>query len=260
MRNFHLFFFLVIFLNGCIANNLTDANQIGTQAAATMISKLVQTQEAEIVSGTSKQEIQSQENPIKESTPFPESTQSTNTNNKAIKLTGKGSDVVDIEIPYDLAIAHIKGNESGQYFSITSYDKNGNRLDLLVNETEDFDGIVPINFNGKQISRLAIEGKGDWSIEISPIADAKGLQIPGKIEGKGNDVLVLKGGAPDLAHIIGNNESAYFSVSGFDNSGKLMNFLVNETEPYDGKVIVDKDISILVINSSGYWSIEIKIK
>src|SRR4030065_1058006 len=50
-----------------------------------------------------------------------------------ILLTGSGDAVVDVDIPFNIAVVHITGNASGRYFGVTSYGEDGEQINLLVN-------------------------------------------------------------------------------------------------------------------------------
>ena len=249
MKRLIIIILVIILLTGCLSKlpemPTQDIKAIGTQIAATMIAGAVQTQQAMAT-------------PTKEptNTPIPTPTKAP----EPILLSGNGSDVVDVEISYDLAIAHVKGNQQSRYFSIKSYDKNGAYIDLLVNTTDSYDGIVPVNFNGEKITRFAIAASGKWSMDILPLSSARTFSIPGKIDGTGTDVVIITGGIPDMAKITGNKQSRYFGVKGFNINGEYIDLLVNTTDPYEGKVILNGEISVLVIASEGTWTIDVTIR
>ena len=170
-------------------------------------------------------------------------------------FTGSGADVVDFNYT-EPAIVHIVGNSSWSYFGVKSYDSNGNQVDLLVNTTDAYEGTVPINFTKRdKASRFAIDAVGEWTIEIKPLNEARFVSVPGTVVGNGDDVIVLTGKKPDLAHIVGNSDSRYFGVIGYSQTRDL---LVNTTDPFDGKVILNKDTIVLVITASGEWTIDVE--
>jgi hypothetical protein len=222
-----------------------DINALGTKISATMIAEITQTQQAM-------------------ATPTPEPTQTPQPTPtkmpEPILLSGNGSDVVDVEIPFDMAIAHITGNKGNGHFAIISYDKNGKYIELLANTTDYFEGVVPIGFQGNQVSRFEIDAVGAWSIEILPLSGARPFTIPGIIEGTGNSVVLMSGGIPDVAKITGNKQSDHFAIIGYDISGNYIDLLVNTTDPFEGKIIIDKEISVLAIDSVGPWIIDVKTR
>jgi len=177
---------------------------------------------------------------------------------KPIVLTGTGDSIEDFDNYFDFAIVHIVGNSSGRYFGVTSYGADGEQIDMLVNTTDPYDGIKPLDFrDGEHTTRFEVKSNGEWTIEIFPISYARILTVPGSIEGSGDDVFFLDGSKPDLAKITGNNESRYFGVYSY---GSYSDLLVNTTDVYSGTVIVDGDTVAIEVNAQGEWSIEISSK
>ncbi len=175
-----------------------------------------------------------------------------------IVLTGNGDSIVDFDNPYEIAIVHISGNASSHFFAVKNYGSDGNPLDLLVNTTDPYDGVRPLDFGeGEHTTRFEVTASDEWRIEVLAIASARVLTVPGNIVGKGDDVILVKGATPDLGKIKGNAESSFFSVKSYGNNSDL---LVNTTDPYEGTVIVSSDTVILEIQAVDIWSIEISAK
>lgn len=77
----------------------------------------------------------------------------------------------------------------------------------MVNTTDPYDGIVPLDFMADEhAARFEVKAHGDWTIEILPLSTARVLVVPGSIDGKGDDVILLTGSKPDTAIIKGNDE------------------------------------------------------
>jgi len=174
-----------------------------------------------------------------------------------IIINGTGDSIQNIDKWPDPAIIHIVGNASQRHFAVIPYDSNGNRAGLLVNTTDYYDGRNLIDFEQDQhTSRLEITSEGEWTIEILPLVSARVLQVPGTIEGNGDDVLLLMGGTPDIANISGNPAARHFAVFPFGN-GRRFSLMVNTTDPYEGQVLVDRNAEVLQVNAEGAWSISI---
>ena len=172
-----------------------------------------------------------------------------------ITVSGTGDMIVDAENPYNVAIVHILGNSCGRFFAVTNYDNNGQKIDLLVNTTDPYDGIRPIDFHqDKHTTRFEINSSCEWQISILPLISVRSLTVPGTISGSEDDVIALLGGTPDLATVKGNSGSRFFAVVGYGSSADL---LVNTTDPYEGTVMLSSDTIILEIQSVGEWSIEV---
>jgi len=187
-----------------------------------------------------------EEKPVEEPEPEP------------IILSGSGDSVVDIEKPDKAMVVHIIGNKSSNHFAVINYDKEGERIELLVNTTESYDGIRPLDFeNGEWTSRFEINASGSWTIEVLPLSSLRILSVPGSIKGKGDEVFLLMDDIPDLAKITGNAKSNHFAVLGYNGGRDL---LVNTTEPYEGTVILNKSTFIIEVIAVDNWAIEVCAK
>jgi hypothetical protein len=178
-----------------------------------------------------------------------------------VNLSGTGDSVVDFEMS-GLAIAHITGNQPGRHFSVTSYDNAGNRIDLLVNTTDPYDGYLLLNTRGDTASRMEVTGTGDWAIDIEPlnynaIPPRHALTVPGTHQSSGTDVIILAGETPDLADVSGNQAGRHFAITSYGASGNALDLLVNTTDPYEGTVILDPETRLLQITAVGEWNITI---
>lgn len=175
-----------------------------------------------------------------------------------IVFTGKGDSVVNFNNPYPVAIAHITGNAESRFFAVTNYGSDGKQIDLLVNTTDPYDGVRPIDFrNDEHTTRFQVQSSGDWKIQILPLASARQLNVPGTIKGRGDDVLRLGGSTPDLAKINGNAGKRFFAVIGYSDSADL---LVNTTSQYAGTVILDSSTLVMEVDATGDWTIEVTSK
>ena len=170
-------------------------------------------------------------------------------------LSGSGDSIVDVERPDTPALIHITGNDAGQHFAVMSYDSEGERIELLVNVTDPYDGICPLDFmSGEHTTRLEISATGEWRVEILPLTAARTLTVPGSIEGEGDDVLWLVGATPDLATIVGNAGGHYFGAWAY---GDGRDMLVNTTDPYEGTVILSSDATLLALQATGAWNVTV---
>jgi hypothetical protein len=168
-----------------------------------------------------------------------------------IILEGASADVVDLPTT-EPRILRISGNPTGRHFAVTSFDAAGDQTDLLVNTTDPYEGIVPVNFReGEASTRLQIETEAPWRIEVLPLSAGRVAAIPGSIEGVGDEVILVSGD-PDTATITGNSEARHFAVLGW---GARSELLVNTTDPYNGQVIVARDTVLLQVNAVGSWEI-----
>jgi len=203
------------------------------------------------------------ETPLPTETPAPTDTRTptetptpTSTPTPLFSVNGVGDSVVDVETSGEAVLAHIIGNSGGRHFAVSNLDTSGNQIDLLVNTTDPYEGLLPLDFStNDHTTRFEISARGPWTIELLPLTSVRRLNVPGVIEGLGDDVIALEGGTPVLAHIVGNAAERHFAVFSYSSGGR--DLLVNTTDSYDGQVILDSDTFLLEITGTGPWSIEV---
>lgn len=166
-----------------------------------------------------------------------------------IVFEGVGDDIVTFE-PKAARIVHITGNASSRYFGVIPY-KGNERKGSLVNTTDPYDGIVPLDFSdGDRTDSFEIKSEGPWRIEILPLSTAR--VITTSLSGTGDEVLIVSG-QPSRALIKGNASSRYFGVRPYGGSSSIS--LVNTTDPYEGRVRIPSGTKVLEVKSEGAWEI-----
>lgn len=195
--------------------------------------------------------------PRPSNTPNPTSTRTAvPTEPEPVILTGNGDAVVDVDNPFRLARVHIVGNAGGRFFSVDNYGDGSVKYGSLVLTTDPYDGYRPLDFgNDEHTVRFQVQAHGDWTIEILPILSARVLTVPGEFSGMGDDVFLLNGADPDIAHIVGNPSGRFFSVTAW---GSRRSSLVLTTDHYDGQVIVPGDTVVVEVQGYGDWTISIE--
>lgn len=170
-----------------------------------------------------------------------------------IVLTGSGDSVVGFEKWKGPALAHIVYTGSGN-FVVWNYGPDGEKIDLLVNTIGQYEGTRPLDFMDDDTVRFEVESSGQWKIEVLPLDHIRVEEVPGIIEGIGDDVVALIGKEPDLLKVDASSARSNFVIWGY---GKGVDLLVNEVAPYSGTVVVSRDTFILVIEAEGPWTIEV---
>lgn len=179
-----------------------------------------------------------------------------------IVISGKGDDIKVFAGVNESAIARIKGNSGSRHFAVVNYDGEGNYLDLLVNTTEPYEGIVLLD---SETAEFEISATGAWEIEVRPLVTARSVAVNdsikitdycGRITGKNDEVIIVVSNQKStLVTIKGNSSKRYFGVVGYGDSG--WDLLVNTTEAYEGTVRLPKgDIVVLEITAIGNWEIQ----
>jgi hypothetical protein len=193
--------------------------------------------------------------PATTTTTQPPTTTTTEPPFEPILLEGSGTDVVDVELPNDPYIVTITGNTASRHFAVTNYDDANNRIDLLVNTTDPYEGTRPLDWlDGEHTARFEVEGQGPWTILIESLSSARTVNAPGgTIDGDSDDVFgVISSDPLDTATINGNPNGRHFAVTAYGLSGR--DLLVNTTDPYEGRVIVPSDALFFDVAASGAGS------
>jgi hypothetical protein len=191
----------------------------------------------------------------------PEPTSTPTPTQAPIVLSGKGNSVVNVDKEEDPALAHITYTGGGN-FAVWNYGAGNQKLDLLVNTIGNYEGTRPLDFRSDEHTvRFEVQGSGKWKIEVLPLEEMRSVDIPGKFDGKGDDVVILIGsGMPDLLKFDASKAKSNFAVWGY---GKSEDLLVNEIAPYSGTALVDSSLPtdsgrlVLVIEAEGSWAIEV---
>jgi hypothetical protein len=178
-----------------------------------------------------------------------------------ITKTGTGDAVVDIPESNE-NYRFIKFSHNGQSnFAVTSYDKSGNRGDLLVNTIGGYSGTRMIRY-GTSIGRLEIKADGQWTVQMDGIKPGiiPVINTPGSLSGAGDAVVAITccSPAPDKA-TFSNSGDSNFAVIAF---GSIIrqNLLVNEIGAYQGTVLLPNNVEFLEITSNGNWTVNVSGK
>lgn len=178
-----------------------------------------------------------------------------------ITISGQGDSIEQFDGVGEAAIAHITGNSSSRHFAVKAYDAHQNYLDLLVNTTDAYDGIVLLDAD---TAEFEISATGAWEIEIRPLVNARSVGVNdsieitdynGAISGKNDEIiLVVSDQDSTLVTINGNSQSRHFAVKGYGDSD--YDLMVNTTDVYEGTVRLPKgQFVVLEITAVGEWEI-----
>ena len=228
-----------------------DVASIQTKVVGTALASVAQTATTAALSNTllPTETALSTDTPIPSDTPTPAP--------QPIVFKGTTTDVVDVKKWDGPAILKIKYTGGGN-FAIQNYDSSGSQIDLLVNTIGNYQGTVPLDFlDSESTTRLQITASGPWEIDILPINQIRQVNIPGTFTGTGDDIVSLIGGSPDLLKVDARTASSNFVVYSYGSSRSLA---INEIAPYTGTVILESDVSLLSIQATGPWSIEVTTK
>ncbi len=177
-----------------------------------------------------------------------------------IIYTGEGDDDFGIEKPEEGAfLLYIEGNSKEEHFKVTgihalpTYYGGKRPTHLFVNTFREYSGIV-LDWEGRT-NELEVVAEGSWRIEVRSLQSAKKVEIPGSIEGEGDNVLRIEG-EPSRADITGNlgagDDPEYFEVIAYNTTKEV---IVETDSPYEDMVEISPDTSLLEITARGSWEI-----
>lgn len=172
-----------------------------------------------------------------------------------VNYAGNGDDVLTIDKPggpESPALAFVRGNSEASHFAVSAFDAQGDQVALLVNTTDPYEGLVPLDFmDSEETTQLEISSSGEWEIELRPLESLEIQNVPGEASGSGDHVFGIDGNSP-TAHIDGNAGETHFAVAGYGNG---WNLLVNTTDQYRGRVMLPSDVWIIEVDAEGPWRI-----
>ena len=171
----------------------------------------------------------------------------------SLSYVGVGDNVIQIA-GLDAAWAmHITGNDESRHFSVTAYDENMNYLDLLVNTSEPYEGVVidPT----QTAANLEIKATGSWKVELIYLRNVSEANAGTLLTGTG-DAVIMTDRLGSTLEITGNSQTRHFAVKAYNIATGDSDLLVNTTEEYAGTVLLDFDPTYLVVNAVGTWTIQ----
>lgn len=171
----------------------------------------------------------------------------------SLSYVGTGDDVIQIAGLDAAWVMHITGNDESRYFSVKAYDENMNYLDLLVNATDPYDGVVidPT----QTAANLEIKATGSWKVELIYLRDVSEANAGTLLTGTG-DAVIMTDRIGSTMEITGNSESRYFSVRAYSIATGKSDLLVSSTEEYSGTVLVSFNPTYIVVKAKGPWTIQ----
>jgi hypothetical protein len=169
-------------------------------------------------------------------------------------LDGDGPASVDIvKDPNVPLAAYITANAAAQTCGITNYDAAGDQLDVLVDTSEPYEGIRPVDLGaGQPTSRFQVDCQGPWHIELRDASTLVGVGPGETRQHRGDDVFVVRG-AHTLS-ISGNAGARHLGVQAYDLSNRQAAQLVDTSGPFQADVITPEN-ALLVVQTNGEWSI-----
>lgn len=161
-------------------------------------------------------------------------------------FSGTGDSVVRIATP-GMRAAKIS-HRGSRNFVVRSIDDSMESTDLLVNEIGNYDGVVPVDFDGSVSTGFEVTADGPWRIEIG---DPDLLRMAdGPFNGRGDDIVTYMGGVGP-ATIQHSGSRNFVVLTTFKGDRDL---LVNEIGNYSGTVVL-RGPTYVIVSADGEWSV-----
>lgn len=176
-----------------------------------------------------------------------------------VELSGSGYQIIDFDNPFETGVIHAV-HQGGSNFVIKSLDANNEMIDLLVNTIGNYDGMRLIDPGVEDHTmRFEVKADGAWTITVYPIAleYLHILDLPGEYQSQHDDVVILRGGTPDIMEYSFDGESNAI-VHAIGHSG--VDYVVNEIAPVKGSTLLSGDARILDVQAVGPWTIKISTR
>lgn len=165
-------------------------------------------------------------------------------------ITGQGDRVLAVAFPDILWTFHITGNSDEHHFAVKGYDPLLNSTELFVNTSEYYDGVT---LDASQSTAyLAVTSESEWTVEIVEARNLVEANQGDTITGTG-DMVIMTDTVGSTATITGNSGANHFAVKSYSYTNS--DLLVNTTDPYEGKVMLEFDPTLMVVTAEGDWSI-----
>ncbi len=173
---------------------------------------------------------------------------------KPVRYTGTGTKRITLRRPEaGETLVYVKGNAAGGLFLVSTFDKGGKQVGMLVNTLEPYEGVRVLDMTSfTQAHALEVQGKGAWTVELRSARSAKAFTLTAS--GRGDAVLRYEGRAGTAA-IRGGGAMGLFMVmtraNGFPTpvASTVGTFSGSKRWPA-GPVLVE-------VQSSGPWSIRV---
>jgi hypothetical protein len=175
-----------------------------------------------------------------------------------IHLSGSGTDVVNLVIPYGfLAILQIEHEGSGN-FTVRSYTASDDEIELLVNTIGAYQGVRAVNKSDEEVAFLEVTASGGWTITTAPVTSADQFSVSGGASGRGDNILIDPYASPSAERVtLTHDGDGNFAIGVYSRS-ELLDLLVNEIGAFNGTVLAIPGGFLWDIAADGNWTIEIE--
>lgn len=164
--------------------------------------------------------------------------------------SGRGDDVVKVGSLTDLAVIKFSCPRCTSNTVVTSDGPEG----LLVNAIGAYTGKKWINLDESALTtQMEIQASGKWTLTVGSVDQVASKAGSGKASGRGDDVVVLGGGA-DAAKITHSKGTSNFVVEAYGLETGEGGLLINEIGGYSGVRPLDAP-ALVQVTADGNWTI-----
>jgi hypothetical protein len=152
-------------------------------------------------------------------------------------------------------------HQGSSNFTIWLVDRNGKKVDLLVDVVGEFSGSKALGITNASEYHLAITSDGQWAVDITQPRPLTAQPVPLSMTGTGKHAthfFALKQGSATFK--MTHNGSSKFAVWLDDVNGKHIDLLANTAGTFDGSRAEDIDrdgIYLLDVDADGDWKIDV---
>jgi hypothetical protein len=180
---------------------------------------------------------------------------------RSLDFSDIGTKVLDLQKGPGPAIVRAIHTGQGD-FTITNFDADNDRIAELVDETGNYSGILPLDFeeNGTvETRRIIVDADGAWELHIQPLSSARTLNVPGSIIGDGSEVLILQGATPGRMTLDASQTSDKLILRAYrlEPDFRFLETLVDVDAPLSGIFMAPNNCALLTIEATGFWRLEI---
>jgi hypothetical protein len=171
-----------------------------------------------------------------------------------LRFHGRGDDVVRVHKPDRPLIAVIR-HRGDSNFAVTTHNRRGRYLDLLVNTIGDYDGTVLVDDTRRaRTGAMEVTADGRWRVVMRNLKAAR-LWRPAHRAVSGHGDTVLRVGAALRGPLV-RLHARYRGRGNFiviAHDGYRSDLLFNEIDRYRGRVLVPRGTKLLEIVADGRW-------
>jgi hypothetical protein len=171
----------------------------------------------------------------------------------AVTVRGTGPETAPLAIPDGAPAIATFVHPDDAAFAVDALSAAGTVIERLVDVPGRYSGTVLLDPTLEPVLALRIVTAGSWTATIAPLASARSWDGLGKLDGTGDDVILVE--PPTVAvtpwHVVHTGASG-FVVLAYAAGGS--DAVIQQTGDYEGDIRVVAGTYLLTVRSEGRWS------